>query len=60
MLKHLIVFASDERGQDLVEYTLLIGFICLAGAATVVSMGSITGGLWSAVNARMAASNQVS
>jgi Flp pilus assembly pilin Flp len=60
VLKHLIVFASDERGQDLVEYTLLIGFICLAGAATVVSMGSITGGLWSAVNARMAASNQVS
>lgn len=59
-LKHLIAFAGDERGQDLLEYTLLVGFICLAGAAMIVSMSGLTGGLWSAVNSRMAAANQVS
>ncbi len=51
-------FWKDEQGTDLVEYTLILAFIALAGAALFVGMGITTSGLWSAVNSRLAASNQ--
>jgi Flp pilus assembly pilin Flp len=51
-------FLQDEAGTDLVEYSLLLAFVCLAGAAAFVSMGNLTGSLWSIVNSRLAASNQ--
>jgi Flp pilus assembly pilin Flp len=53
-------FYSDERGQDLVEYSLLLAFICVAGVATFVSMGNLTSSIWTVVNTRMAAANQSS
>src|SRR5258708_32101416 len=28
-------FGNDERGQDMVEYTMLLAFVCLAAAALV-------------------------
>ena len=49
---------EEERGQDLIEYSLLMAFIALAGAAMFVSMGLTTSGIWSIVNSRLAASNQ--
>jgi Flp pilus assembly pilin Flp len=55
----LLDFAWDDRGQDLVEYSLLLAFIALAGAAFYISMGQITGGIWSIVNNRLASANQV-
>lgn len=51
-------FLNDETGQDLVEYSLLLAFIGLAGAALYMSMGSTTDALWSAVNSRLANANQ--
>jgi len=48
---------QDERGQDLVEYSLLLAFVCLAGAATFIAMGSTITGLWSIANSRLAAAN---
>ena len=59
-MRKIIEFYSDDRGQDVVEYALLLGFICVAGAAVFVSMGNITTALWSAANSRMAAANQSS
>jgi Flp pilus assembly pilin Flp len=53
-------FWRDRSGQDLVEYSLLLGFVCLAGAATFIGMGQTTAGLWSIVNSRLAAANQSS
>ena len=53
-------FYDDERGQDLVEYTLLLAFIALVGAAVFIGMGNTTSGLWTITNARLAAANQVS
>lgn len=50
-------FGTDEAGQDLVEYSLLLAFICLAGAAALIGMGRNTSALWSIVNNRLAASN---
>lgn len=32
-------FWADERAQDLIEYTLLLAFVCLAAAALLVSVG---------------------
>jgi len=37
---HLAVaIASDDRGQDMVEYALLAAFLALAVAAAVLSLG---------------------
>ena len=51
-------FWKCDRGQDLIEYTLLLMFVCLVGAATFIGMGNTTSGIWSIVNSRLAASNQ--
>ncbi len=53
----IVVFWRDEQGQDMVEYALLLAFVCLAGAATLIGMGGTTSALWSIVNNRMAAAN---
>ncbi|MBZ5603575.1 MAG: Flp family type IVb pilin [Acidobacteriia bacterium] len=50
-------FLVDERGQDLVEYSLILAFIALAGAAAYLGMAASTQGLWSVVNSRLASAN---
>ncbi len=59
-MRTIIEFVKDDRGQDTVEYALLLAFICVSGAAAFLSMGGLTTALWSAVNSRMAAANQSS
>ena len=53
-------FWKDERGQDMVEYSLLLAFVALVGLAAFIGMGQTTSGLWSIVNTRLAAANQSS
>jgi len=53
-------FWEDERGQDMVEYSLLLAFVSLSGAALYIGMGSTTKTLWGIVNSRLAAANQSS
>ncbi len=53
-------FWKDCRGQDLVEYSLLMTFVCLAGAAMYIGIGNTTSSLWSIVNSRLAYANQAS
>ncbi len=50
-------FLVDDRGQDLVEYSLLLAFVCLVGAATFIGMGISVNGLWSIANNRLASAN---
>lgn len=50
-------FISDETGQDLVEYSLLMAFVALAGAAAILGMSSSVNSIWSAANSRLAAPN---
>lgn len=50
-------FLSDETGQDLVEYALLLAFVALAGAATFIGMSGNTNSIWSVANNRLAAAN---
>ena len=50
-------FLDDERGQDTIEYALLLALIALAGAAMFLGMSSSEGTLWSAANSNLAAGN---
>ena len=50
-------FLRDEQGQDLIEYTLLLAFVCLASAALFISAGSSVGGIWTTANTDLATAN---
>ena len=50
-------FWRSEEAQDMVEYALLLAFVCVAGVAAFISMGDTTSALWNAVNNRLAANN---
>ena len=50
-------FIRDEQGQDLIEYTLLLAFVCLASAALFLSAGGSVAGIWNATNSNLAAAN---
>jgi Flp pilus assembly pilin Flp len=47
-------FVRDEQGQDLVEYTLLLAFVCLASAALFIGAGTAIGSIWTQANSRLA------
>ena len=50
-------FWSDEQGQDLIEYTLLMSFVALASAALFIGGGGSVKGIWTASNSRLTAAN---
>lgn len=50
-------FVKDEQGQDLIEYTLLLAFVCLASAALFIGAGGSVAGIWTATNSRLVAAN---
>lgn len=45
-IKNLLSICTDESGQDLVEYAMLIGLVALAVIAAVVLLGEILSDLW--------------
>jgi Flp pilus assembly pilin Flp len=45
-----ILFLREEHGQDLIEYTLLLAFICLAAAALFIPTGRTITSIWSIAN----------
>ena len=50
-------FVRDEQGQDLIEYTLLLAFVCLASAALFISAGGSVAGIWTSTNSRLDVDN---
>ncbi len=50
-------FVKDEQGQDLIEYTLLLAFVCLASAALFIGAGGSVGGIWNQANTQLTAGN---
>jgi Flp pilus assembly pilin Flp len=56
IMSRLRNFLADEQGQDLIEYTLLVGFITLASASIFVSVGGISG-IWGDASSQLAAAN---
>ena len=57
MLLTIRAFLSEESGQDLVEYTLLLAFVCLASAALFISAGNSIGGIWTVANSHLITAN---
>jgi Flp pilus assembly pilin Flp len=50
-MKQLILrFVREEEGQDLVEYTLLLAFVCLASAALFINAGKSMATIWTDAN----------
>jgi Flp pilus assembly pilin Flp len=45
-------FLRDDSGQDLIEYALLLAFICLFSAAVFITVGQDVSGIWSAAKTR--------
>ena len=56
MLKH---FLADEQAQDLIEYTLLLAFVCLASAALFIGAGNTLAGIWSTTNTILVNANSL-
>ena len=50
MKQFIMKFVREEKGQDLVEYTLLLAFVCLASAALFTSAGDSLKGIWGDAN----------
>jgi Flp pilus assembly pilin Flp len=50
-------FLQEEQAQDLIEYTLLLAFVCLATSALFVSSGGSLSGIWTSANSRLATAN---
>lgn len=59
-MTQLAVFLQQAEGQDMVEYALILAFVCLTGAALYFSVGNLTSSIWQGVNSGLAASNQAS
>jgi len=48
---------SEDNGQDLIEYTLLMAFVALASAALFAGVGRSIKGIWSTTNSQLVAAN---
>lgn len=46
-------FRIDDRGQDLIEYTLMLAFVALASAALFSSAGGSINTIWSNANSQL-------
>ena len=46
-------FLREEEGQDLIEYTLLLGFVALASAALFIGAGQSAATIWTIANGSM-------
>ena len=54
-MNHILRFLQDESGQDLVEYTLLLGFVALAAAGIIISVSGNISTVWSVTSSDLAA-----
>ena len=46
---------NQDRGQDLIEYTLMLAFVALASAALFLSPSGSISAIWSTSNSRLSA-----
>jgi Flp pilus assembly pilin Flp len=53
-------FLVEEQGQDLIEYTLLLAFVCLASAALFIGAGGSLNAIWTTGNAILSNANTAS
>ena len=58
-MKRLRAFMQAERGQDIVEYSLLLAFLALATAAVLFSVEQSSRGIWSYNNGMLSQATTV-
>ena len=58
MKQFIMQFVREEKGQDLVEYTLLLAFVCLASAALFIQAGASLSGIWGDANGIISNANK--
>lgn len=58
-IQYLRAFIKDDGAQDLVEYTLLIAFMCMASAAMFIGGGSSINVIWTLTNNNLSAAASV-
>lgn len=54
MCQLIVRFVRDDKGQDLIEYGLLAGFISLVAMAAIRSVGEGINGAYKNINAGVA------
>ena len=50
-------FWSEDGGQDLIEYTLLLAFVCLVAAAIFINAGNSASGIWLVASSHLSVAN---
>src|SRR5689334_9007657 len=50
LLRQMRKFFSEDLGQDLVEYTLIMAFVALASAGLFASSGASVSNIWGQAN----------
>jgi pilus assembly protein Flp/PilA len=55
IMTYLKNFINDEEGQDLVEYALLLGFVAMAAAGILVTIGTDITSIFSKAKAQTGA-----
>ena len=53
-------FLEEDRAQDLIEYTLLLGFVALVSAGLMAQTGIGIQGIWSTSNSTLVQANSTS
>jgi Flp pilus assembly pilin Flp len=53
-------FLRDEQGQDLIEYTLLLSFLCFTVLGLAIGFKSSIAGITSVTNTNLSLANSVS
>jgi Flp pilus assembly pilin Flp len=57
MIQFLEDFLSEDDGQDLIEYSLLMAFVALASASLFLRAGKRITGIWSTTNSQLVQAN---
>lgn len=58
-MEQIKCFLSEDSGQDLIEYTLLMAFVAMASAALLIGAGKNMKGIWTSVNSQLVAANNL-
>jgi Flp pilus assembly pilin Flp len=56
MKKFILRFWRDEKGQDLVEYALLLSVLAIAGAAGLSALATTINTVWTTTNTALSGS----
>ena len=53
MKRRFHLLSEEEQGQDLVEYSLLLAFVCLTSAALFIGAGGNMQSIWTVANSSL-------